>query len=166
MKILADHSLLSSKRFRHAPKNSLKSGFSLVEVLVALVVISLAVGVVFLSVVNLLGRSNQAAMLINLAEVLMNQAELYLNMDISSIDDVTYTTQYATRTYRVTVTVNDENLASVFQLFRNVGTSSSPQYQPVAWPQHITRSGFRSVTIRVTDDMGRYIETKVFPKQW
>ncbi|GEM_PF-1512657 len=141
----------------------LKKGSFLVEALTALIVITFAVGIAFVSAANLMRNSNQNAMLITLAEVLFNEAEIYLSANPDTLASRTYTKTYNGNTYTINFTLRNEYYVNTnFSIYRRVSlVPINYQRYPVNQILPLSHITFPVAVIRVTDSKGRYIETEI-----
>ncbi|AFG35313.1 hypothetical protein Ferpe_1225 [Fervidobacterium pennivorans DSM 9078] len=134
----------------------MRKGSLLVEALIALVIIMFSVGIAMVSSYNLLKKSYENQALVELSDVLLNECEKILTMNVLQIASGTRKVIYHGKEFTVNVTKTIANYSSKFTM--------SPDGEPVT----LNFSGLSNivvVVVRVTDSKGRYVETKVVPKQ-
>jgi Tfp pilus assembly protein PilV len=133
-----------------------RKGSLLVEALVALIIIMFSVGIAMVSSYNLLRKSYENQALVELSDILLNECEKMLTMNVSQIIEKTEKITYHGKQFTLQVRKSTTNYSSKF--------SMSPDGEPVT----LNLSGLSNinvVVVRVTDSKGRYVETKVVPKQ-
>jgi len=133
-----------------------KRGSVLVEALIALIIIMFSVGIAMVSSYNLLKKSYENQALVELSDVLLNECEKILTMNVFQITSGTRKVIYHGKEFTVSLTKTSANYSNKFTM--------SPDGEPVT----LNFSGLSNivvVVVRVTDSKGRYVETKVVPKQ-
>ncbi|WP_448376931.1 hypothetical protein [Fervidobacterium sp.] len=134
----------------------MRKGSLLVEALVALIIIMFSVGIAMVSSYNLLRKSYENQALVELSDVLLNECEKILTMNILQIYDKTVEITYHGKKFTLRITKKTENFSNNFIL--------SPDGEAVT----LNTSGLSNigvVIVRVSDSKGRYVETRVVPKQ-
>lgn len=139
-----------------------KKGSLLVEALIAILIVSMAIGIGLLSSYNLLRKASENRIILNMSEILLNECEQILSMNQSQIYDETKTVSYRSETYTVTITREVQNLSSKFKFYRFTGTG----YTAISKPTPLVINNIVFIKVRVRDSKGRYVETKVVPQQW
>lgn len=139
-----------------------KKGSLLVEALIAILIVSMAIGIGLLSSYNLLRKASENRIILNMSEILLNECEQVLSLNQSQIYYGTKTISYGGENYTVTITREVKSLSSKFKFYRFNGTS----YTEVSKPTPLVINNVVFVRVRVTDSKGRYVETKVVPQQW
>lgn len=139
-----------------------RNGSLLVEALIAILIVSMAIGIGLVSSYNLLRKASENRIILNMSEILLNECEQILSLNQSQIYDGTKTVSYGGENYTVTITREVKSLSSKFKFYRFNGTS----YAEVSKPTPLVINNVVFVRVRVTDSKGRYVETKVVPQQW
>lgn len=134
----------------------MRKGSLLVEALVALIIIMFSVGIATVSSYNLLRKSYENQALVELSDVLLNECEKLLTMNIFQIYDRTEEITYHGKKFTLRITKKTENFSNNFIL--------SPDGEAVT-VNTSGLSGIGVVVVRVSDSKGRYVETRVVPKQ-
>lgn len=142
----------------------LKKGSLLVEALVAILIISMAIGISMVSSYNLIRKAYENRMLLDMVQVLLNQCEEMLATNISMIFDTTKTVSYGSNQYTVNISKQTINISPNFKFYRHVQNTNT--YTPISKPSEVIIQNITAVKIRITDIKGRYVETFVVPQQW
>ncbi len=139
-----------------------KKGSLFVEALIAILIVSMAIGIGLVSSYNLLRKASENRIILNMSEILLNECEQILSLNQSQIYNGTKTVSYSGENYTVTITREVKSLSSKFKFYRFNGTS----YTEVSKPKPLVINNIVFIIVRVTDSKGRYVETKVVPQQW
>lgn len=137
-----------------------KRGSLLVEGLIAILIVSMAIGIGLVSSYNLLRKSYENRVILNMSEILLNECEQILSLKQSQIYNSTKTVSYSGENY--TVTITREVKKPEFKFYR----LENNVYVQKDKPPVIVINEIVFVKVRVTDSKGRYVETKVVPQQW
>lgn len=139
-----------------------RNGSLLVEALIAILIVSMAIGIGLVSSYNLLRKASENRIILNMSEILLNECEQILSLNQSQIYDGTKTVSYGGENYTVTITREVKSLSSKFKFYQFNGIN----YAEVSKPTPLVINNVVFVIVRVTDSKGRYVETKVVPQQW
>lgn len=130
----------------------MRKGSLIIESLVALLIIAMSVGIAYVPTGNLLKKSLENRYLIELSNILLNEAETLTYMNASSISSETFKKIYNNREYTIQIIKKTENLKDKITMVSN--------------EKGIIFSDIIVVTVRVVAPDGKYIETQVVPQQW
>lgn len=142
----------------------MKIGSLLVEALVAILIVSLAIGISMVSSYNLLKKTYENRVILNMSELLINKCEELITLNQSQIFEKSETITYKGQQYTVSIKKLIKNLAPNFKYFTY--NKSTNTYTNVSKPQDITVNSVTILVVRITDSKGKYIETQVVPQQW
>ncbi|MDK2886705.1 MAG: hypothetical protein PWP54_1268 [Thermosipho sp. (in: thermotogales)] len=129
----------------------MRKGSLIIESLVALLIIAMSVGIAYVPTGNLLKKSLENRYLIELSNILLNEAETLTYMNASSISSETFKKIYNNREYTIQIIKKTENLKDKITMVSN--------------EKGIIFSDIIVVTVRVVAPDGKYIETQVVPQQ-
>ncbi|SDH48422.1 hypothetical protein SAMN04488510_11642 [Fervidobacterium changbaicum] len=138
--------------------DSLRKGSLLVEALVAMIIITFSIGIAMVSSFNLLQKSYENQALVELGDILLNECEKIITQNQSQISDSSKQIEYHGKKFTVTITRKTVNYRGKF-----IQTSEPADTTPLNMS---SLANTVVVIVRVTDSKGRYIETRVVPKQW
>ncbi|MBO8161233.1 MAG: hypothetical protein H0Z24_06310 [Thermosipho sp. (in: Bacteria)] len=130
----------------------MKKGALFVESLVALLIIAMSIGIAYVPTWKLLKKSLENRYLIELSDILLNEAETLTYKDASTISSGTFKKTYNNKEYTIQITKKTESLKDKITM-----VSTKPG---------IIFSDIVVITIRVIAPDGKYIETQVVPQQW
>ncbi|AMW32880.1 MULTISPECIES: hypothetical protein [Fervidobacterium] len=136
----------------------MRKGSLLVEALVAMIIITFSIGIAMVSSFNLLQKSYENQALVELGDILLNECEKIITQNQSQISDSSKQIEYHGKKFTVTITRKTVNYRGKF-----IQTSEPADTTPLNMS---SLANTVVVIVRVTDSKGRYIETRVVPKQW
>lgn len=130
----------------------MRRGFTLVEVLVALLILSFAIGISLLSLSRLLAIVGRNSRLLDLSEVLVNKCEEFLNLSVSRITEGATTIDYKGRTYTLIVT-------------KEVFLPRAHFFPPTTGARNVVVNNVTKVILTVRDHENNSISAEIVPRQ-
>ncbi|MFN6992198.1 MAG: hypothetical protein ACK4MM_05705, partial [Fervidobacterium sp.] len=125
----------------------LKKGSLLIEALVAILIISMAVGISMVSSYNLTRKVYENKMVLDMVQVLLNQCEEVLATNSSKIFDTTKTVSYGSNQYTVNIS-KIVNISPKFKFYRHVQNTNT--YTLISKPSDVVIQNITIVKIKVT----------------
>lgn len=133
----------------------MKNGITLVEVLISILIISIAIGITTLQVSRVMSAVYANSKLAELSEILFNTCEELIYQDVSRIQEESKEILYNGKKYVIRVRKEILNPQYIFK--RGDSVLSKP---PELRTELVTK-----VIVTVADDQNRFVSAEIIPKQ-